>query len=237
MKKIVLIFVAVIAVALILFGIAMGVKKYKENNALATADPTVNVSDNMGTISVNENVAEQMLSQYPLEYLGIPKQINQYVIKLKDGVVYDKQACLVELYLTEDAEVPEATFAISGYDCFVYDVTKNEYLLLTMDGRFSVEVSATNQETTLFYDDSNNTALHKIIDAFSKEDLGFQKEPQEYIMVVTGTSVKALDGKSVYVVRMYEQDGTETNYTCAIDNEIVYKFDTIQKGYVSVVSE
>jgi hypothetical protein len=56
-------------------------------------------------------------------------------------------------------------------------------------------------------------------------------------MVVTGTSVKALDGKSVYVVRMYEQDGTETNYTCAIDNEIVYKFDTIQKGYVSVISE
>lgn len=146
MKKIVLIFVAVIAVALILFGIAMGVKKYKENNALATADPTVNVSDNMGTISVNENVAEQMLSQYPLEYLGIPKQINQYVIKLKDGVVYDKQACLVELYLTEDAEVPEATFAISGYDCFVYDVTKNEYLLLTMDGRFSVEVSTTNHQ-------------------------------------------------------------------------------------------
>ena len=234
MKKLILVFVAVIAVALVLFGIVMGVKKHKENNALATAEPTINVSDNIGTITINESVAQQMLSQYPLEYLGIEKAINKYIMKLKDGVVYDKQACLVELYLTENAELPAATFAISGYDCFVYDVVNNEYLLLTLNGRFPVEVSTTNpKDTTLFYDESNNNALHKVIDNFTKEDLGFPKEPREYIMVVPGTSLKANDGKTVYVVRMYEQDGTQTNYTCAIYDEIVYKFDTIQKTYVS----
>ncbi|MBQ6935370.1 MAG: hypothetical protein IJN49_02365, partial [Clostridia bacterium] len=136
--------------------------------------------------------------------------------------------------LTEDAEMPEAIFAISGYECFVFDVTKNEYLLLTLNGAFSVESkeTTTEPEETLFYDEENNTKLHKVIDKFSAEDLGFQKNPSEYIIVVLGTTVKAEDGKIVYPLKMYETDGTPTNYTCAIDGETVYKFDATESVYV-----
>lgn len=234
MKKIVIIIVAVIVVSSILFGITMGVKKYKENNALVTADSVVEISQENINMTIDENVATQLLSRFPNELLGITKPINEYVMKLSPAKVFEKDACLVELFLTEDSEVPEAKFAISGYDCFVFDATKNEYLLLTVKGAFSVEVTTTSVETTLFYDESNNTALHNLIDGFSKEKLGFQKSPSEYIMVATGTSVKADDKKVVYVIRMYEQDGTETNYTCAICNDVVYRYDVNEKIYTKV---
>ena len=236
MKKIITVLVAVIVVSAILFGITFAIKKYKENNALATADTVYEVSDNKGSVTVNEGVARQMLGQYPLEVLGVDKPLNEYVVKLSETSVFNNRACKVELYLTEDAEMPEAIFAISGYECFVFDVTKNEYLLLTLNGAFSVQINETTTEAeeTLFYDEENNTKLHKLIDKYSASDLGFQKNPSEYIIVILGTTVKASDGEIVYPVKMYETDGTPTNYTCAIEGENVYKFDTTEKMYVKV---
>lgn len=236
MKKIITILIAVIVVAAVLFGVTMAIKKYKENNALATAETVYEVSDNIGTVTVSESVARQMLGQYPNEILGVSKPLNKYIFKLSETRLLEKNACLVELFLTEEDSEPQATFAIIGYDCFVYDKVKGEFLLLTLSGAFSVEQPATNLDTTkTFYDEANNTQLHKIIDGFSKESLGFSKAPSEYIMVATGTSVTASDGATVYVVRMYEQDGTQTNYTCAFTEKNVYKFDTEQKQYVSVM--
>lgn len=234
MKKIITVLVAVIVVSAILFGITFAIKKYKENNALATADTVYVVSDNKGSVTVNEGVARQMLGQYPLEVLGIEKPLDKYIMKLSETSVFNNFACKVELFLTEEAEIPEAIFAISGYECFVFDVAKNEYLLLTLAGAFSVEVTETTTEAeeTLFYDEENNTNLHKVIDKFSAKELGFQKNPKEYIMVILGTTVKAKDGKTVYPVKMYETDGTPTNYTCAIDGETVYKFDMAERMYV-----
>ncbi len=234
MKRIITVLVAVIAASAVLFAITFAIKKYKENNALATAETVYNVSDNIGSVTVNEGVARQMLGQYPLNVLGIEKPLDEYVMKLSETSVLNNRACKVELFLTEEAEMPEAIFAISGYECFVLDVAKNEYLLLTLNGAFSVETNETTTEEkeTLFYDEANNTQLHKILDKYSAEDLGFQKNPSEYIIVVLGSTVKAKDGKTVYPLKMYEADGTPTNYTCAIDGEAVYKFDTTEKMYV-----
>lgn len=236
MKKIITVLVAVIVVSAILFGITFAIKKYKENNALATAETVYEVSDNKGSVTVNEGVARQMLGQYPLEVLGIEKPLNEYVMKLSETSVFNNRSCKVELFLTEDAEMPEAIFAISGYECFVFDVTKNEYLILTLNGAFSVEnkETTTEQEEALFYDEENNTKLHKVIDKYSAGDLGFGKNPSEYIIVVLGSTVKAKDGKTVYPLKMYETDGTPTNYTCAIDGETVYRFDTTEKMYVEI---
>ena len=234
MKKIITVLVAVAVVSAILFGITFAIKKYKENNALATAETVYEVSDNKGSVTVNEGVARQMLGQYPLDVLGIEKPLDEYIMKLGETSVFNNRACKVELYLTEDAEIPEAIFAISGYECFVFDATKNEYLLLTLNGAFSVETkeTTTEPEETLFYDEENNAKLHKVIDKYSAKDLGFGKNPSEYIIVVLGSTVKASDGKMVYPVKMYEKDGTPTNYTCAIDGETVYKFDATEKMYV-----
>lgn len=236
MKKIITIFVAVIVASAILFGVTMAIKKYKENNALATAETVYEVSDNIGTVTVSESVARQMLGQYSNEVLGISEPLNKYIVKLGPTRIFNQDACLVELFLTEEDTVPQAIFAISGYDCFVYDKTKNEYLLLTLNGAFSVEnpTVENTEATTSFYDEENNKQLHKIIDKYTKEELGFQKEPAEYIMIATGTSVVANDGKTVFIVRMYEQDGTETNYTCAFNDANVYNFDTTLKKYVSI---
>lgn len=237
MKKIITVLIAVVVAATVLFGVTMAIKKYKENNALATAETVYEVSNNIGTVTVNENVARQMLSQYTLDALGISMPLNKYAMKLSETQLFDQNACKVELFLTKENTEARATFVILGYDCFVYDKAKDEYLLLTLSGAFPVEVTTTSDSgtTTSFYDAENNKQLHKMIDNFTKDDLGFQKEPGEYIMVATGTSVVASDGKTVYIVRMYEQDGTITNYTCAFNEGIVYKYDAIQKQYVSAI--
>lgn len=236
MKKIVIIIVSVVLVSAILFGVAMGIKKYKEDNALATADTVFAVSNNVGTIIVNEDVARELLGHYPQEVLGISQPLNKYIMKLSETTLFNDTACLIELYLTEEDTEPQATFAIKGYDCFVYDEENDEFLLLTLNGAFPVEnnVSTESDTTALFYDEANNVALHKIIDKFTKEELGFQKAPYEYIMVATGVSVVASDGSTVYVVKMYEQDGTATNYTCAFRDGVVYRYDTIQKLYTTI---
>ena len=234
MKKIIAVLVAVIVVSAILFAITFAIKKYKENNALATADTVYEVSDAKGSITVNEGVARQMLGQYPIEVLGIEKPLDDYIMKLSETGVLGNRSCKVELFLTEEAEIPEAIFAISGYECFVFDVIKNEYLLLTLNGAFTVEsnLTTTEPEETLFYDEENNTQLHKVVDKYSAEELGFGKNPSEYIIVVLGSTVKAKDGKMVFPLKMYETDGTPTNYTCAIDGETVYRFDITEKMYV-----
>ena len=234
MKKIVKIFIVVIIVSAVLFGIAMGVKKYKENNALATADSAFDVSNDFGTLTVNESVATQMLGRYSNEVLGISKPMNEYVMKLSECQVNNENGCKVELYLTEEAELPEGTFAIVGYNCFKYDVAANKYLLLTEEGAFEVAEQTTSEETTLFYDEENNKALHKMFDKFTKETLGFEKAPSEYVMVTTGASVKAVDGKTVYIIKLYESDGTETGYTCAFRKGAVYKYDSVQKQYIII---
>ena len=52
--------------------------------------------------------------------------------------------------------------------------------------------------------------------------------------VTTGASVKAVDGKIVYIIKMYEQDGTATNYTCAFRKGAIYKYDAVQKQYIEI---
>lgn len=237
MKKIITVLIAVVVIAGILFGVTMAIKKYKENNALETAETVYEVSNNIGTVTVNESIARQMLSQYTLDALGISKPLNKYVMKLSETQFLGQSACKVELFLTKEDTEAQATFVILGYDCFVYDKANDEYLLLTLSGAFPVEMTtiSDSETTTSFYDDENNKQLHKMIDSFTKDDLGFQKEPGEYVMVATGASVVAADGKTVYIVRMYEQDGTMTNYTCAFNEGIVYKYDAIQKQYVSAI--
>ncbi|MBE6815961.1 MAG: hypothetical protein E7522_11015 [Ruminococcaceae bacterium] len=234
MKKIAIIFVAVILASAILFGIAMGVKKYKENNALATADTVVDVSNEFGSMTVNESVVAQMLGQYSNDVLGTSKPVNEYIMKLSECQVNGESGCKVELYLTEEAELPSATFAIVGYNCFKLDVANNTYLLLTQNGAFEVEEQTTGEETTLFYDEENNEALQKMFKKYSKDKLGFEKELTEYIMVTSGATVKAVDGKKVYIIKIYEQDGTETNYTCAFRKGAVYKYDAVQKQYIEI---
>ena len=234
MKKIVTIFIAVIVVSAVLFGIAMGVKKYKENNALETADTVVDVSNEFGTMTVNESVATQMLGQYSNDILGISKPVNEYIMKLSECQVNGENGCKVELYLTEEAETPSAIFAIAGYNCYKFDATSNRYLLLTQNGAFEVVEQTTGEETTLFFDEENNKALQKMFQKCSKDELGFEKEITEYVMVTTGATVKAVDGKKVYIIKIYEQDGTETNYTCAFRKGAVYKYDAVQKQYVEI---
>jgi hypothetical protein len=38
----------------------------------------------------------------------------------------------------------------------------------------------------------------------------------------------------VYIIKMYEKDGTETNYTCAFRKGAVYRYDVVQKQYIKI---
>ncbi len=237
MKKIITIIVAVVLTAVILFVISW-CQKHNSDSHLETADSAFEVSNAIGTVTVTEDVAKTMLGQYSEKILGISKPINEYVMKLSPTRLFNEDACLVELFLNESDESASATFAILGYDCFVYDIKKDEFLLLTLNGAFSVEITTTVQSeestTALFYDIENDKKLHKLLDEYTASELGFKESPADYKIVATGGMTVADDGETVFILRMYLNDGTKTNYTCAFNDSGVYKYDTSLQKYVKL---
>jgi hypothetical protein len=218
-KKVIIAVISVVLIAVAVIAVVKFTEKRKYDTALETAETVINVSNEMGTVAVNERIAVEMLGRYPLEkFGGLTQPLNKYIVKLSAVRVLDSDACKVEFFLNESDEEPVATYAILGYDCFLYDKETGKYLLLTMNGAFEVEgTTKIHPDSNIFYDVENNKSLHKLIDKFSAESLGFPKEPSEFVMVATGGTAVADDGKTVYIVKMYEQDGTVTNYTCAFE--------------------
>lgn len=78
------------------------------------------------------------------------------------------------------------------------------------------------------YNAENDKKLKEKFSSYSKETLGIEKELSEYILVATGNSTTVLEGETfykVYIVYLYEQDGTKTNFKLAITDDSAYKFN------------
>lgn len=227
----------IIAVLLILSCIsifaACGKKQEQvdDGKALETAETYVEITGNAGSFFLDENTARTLLEIYSKKSLGLSKDIYDYDLKLSPTRFLDNDACLVEAFL-EESETPEGTFVILGQQCFVYNKKTQKYLLLTVDGAKEFETSTVSNEeqssTTepaFKYDENNNTKLQERFSAYSKKELGIDKELSEYILVVPGTTTTAENGEKVYIIRLYEKNGEATNKTLAFNQNGKYAFD------------
>ncbi len=75
------------------------------------------------------------------------------------------------------------------------------------------------------YNAENDKKLKEKFSSYSKEALGIEKDLSEYVLVATGNSTTALEGEKVYIVYLYEQDGTKTTFKLAITDDGAYKFN------------
>ena len=210
-----------------------------DGNALETAETVIEITGNAGSIDLDENVAITLLEIYDKESLGLLKDIYEYDIKLSPTRFMEKDACLVEAF-DEGAEKPEGIFIILGQQCFVYNQTRKEYLLLTADGPVKYETSPGNSEqpsTTELafkYDEENNNKLQEKFSSYDKSKLGIDKDISEYVMVATGTTTVAENGEKVYVIRLYEKTGEITNKTLAFNGNGNYVFDSESNQYIKL---
>ena len=235
----------IIAILLILSCIAVfaacGKNEEDDGKALETAETYVEITGNAGSLTLDENVARTLLEVYDKEILGLSKDIYEYELKLSATRFMEKDACLVEAFL-EGAEKPEGTFVILGQQCYVYNSKKQKYLLLTVDGQVvesgspdTTQVSEPSSTEKAFeYDEENNKKLHERFDSYTKEQLGLKKEITEYILVVPGTTTTADDGKTVFVVRLYEKDGKVINDTVSFNDDGSYMFDYEANKYKKI---
>ena len=78
------------------------------------------------------------------------------------------------------------------------------------------------------YNAENDKKLKEKFSSYSKEILGIEKELSEYILVATGNSTTVLEGdvfNKVYIVYLYEKDGTKSPFKLAITDTDAYKFN------------
>ena len=78
------------------------------------------------------------------------------------------------------------------------------------------------------YNAENDRKLKEKFSSYSKETLGIEKELSEYILVATGNSTTVLEGEmfyKVYIVYLYEKDGTKSPFKLAITDTDAYKFN------------
>ncbi len=212
-----------------------------EEKVFETAETYVELSGDSGSLSLNENIAKNMLEIYPKENLGLSKEIYDYKLELSATRFMDNDACLVEAF-NEGEEKPEGTFVILGQDCFVYNPKTQKYLLLTADGVAEVKPVTTTQaedgqtttEQAFEYDVDNNQQLQEKFSSYSKEKLGIEKALSEYVLVATGTTTTAENGETVYVVRLYSKNGEATNYTLAFNENNNFIFDYDLNKYVEL---
>jgi len=225
----------IIAILLILSCLAIfascGKNEEDDGKALETAETFVEITGNSGSISLNENVARTLLEAYPKESLGLSKELYDYDLKLSATRFLDSDACLVEAFLGK-AEKPEGTFVILGQQCFVYNAKQEKYLLLTSDGAKEIEKQTESSTTEVVtfptvdeIEKQNNEKLQDLFKAYTKEELGLEKDITEYFLVVTGTTTTAEDGEMVFVVRLKDSNGEFVNQTVAMNDNGNYKFD------------
>ena len=239
MKKIIAILLIMSCVAVLA---SCGNNQEDDGKALETAETYIEITGNAGSLSLDENVARSLLEVYDRDFLGLSEDIYEYELKLSATRFMEQDACLVEAFL-DGAEKPEGTFVILGQQCFVYNSKQQKYMLLTTEGVQLVEnvtssdASETGEPSTteaVDYEKDNNEKLHARFDSYTKEQLGLEKEISEYKLVVPGTTTTAQDGELVFVVRLYEKDGTVTNNTVAFNENAVYMFDYEVNRYVKL---
>lgn len=227
MKKSFNIAIAVVLALSVIFAFCACSGGSTDDGTLETADSTINVADDAGTVSLTEETVRSLLGAFDRKVLGLEKEFEKYTLRLSQGTALGHDACIVEA-MDGDAADPAAQYAIIGYNCFILDKESGEYLIMTKDGSFPVSVNEPEPETVegsdFTYDAENHKALLAKFKKYTPAQLGTEKEITEYILVTEGNMSTASDGETVYTVFVYEKDGMRTDTMLAFNEKGVYAF-------------
>ena len=219
-------------------------------NVAVTADTGIDVSGASAGVSLTEETAKELLGAYEPDLLGLEKPIEDYYLRLSATRVLEQDGCLVEAFETEseveNGTAAVGTFAIIGVDCYVYDINAGRYLLLTNSGAVVTAAATTTEAPTDEHGETlppspfterqqeENETLSKRFSAYTNAQLGLANPPDTYFYTFAESTVTAADGATVYIVNLYELDGTPTRYTVAIGDKDDYAYDAQNKVYVAL---
>jgi hypothetical protein len=234
MKKIFLIAVSLVCILVLA---SCGTGTQSEEKVMETANTVYNMDGNSGNVALDEESVRTLLSAFSQKSLGLSKPLEDYTIKLSAATLFEKDACRAELYF-EDGDTPEGVYVILGTECYVYNTENNGYFLLTKDGTVKVTQpnKADSQEATTAENvvDSNDKRLHQMFKGYTAEQLGLDKEVAEYKLVVTGATATSLEGETVYVISIYEQEGFLVEKNLGFNEDSVFRYSESDGAYVKL---
>lgn len=211
------------------------------NNALATAETKIEVTGGNGTVSLDENVVRTILGKYSPEELGLKKDVSQYTLKLGNTLVNGADGCLVEAFDGESEGSAAGTFALVGMDLYILDSATGEFKALknnsaentapSADSEKGTEPAATAASTAPvtttepFDEEENNNAIRARFEKYDHADLGLKNAITEYVFTPVAATAVGDDGETVYVIKIYEKDGTATGIYAAFNEEHEYSYN------------
>lgn len=208
-----------------------------EENALATADTKIEVTGENGAVSLDENIVRTILEAYTPEALGLKEDILEYTLKLGNTLVNGVDGCLIEVFDGGLEGAAAGTFALVGMDLYICDVDTGEFNKLNNVSAESTTPSAISEESTVpeatapvtttepFDEEENNNAVRARFEKYTPEDLGLEKAITEYVFTPVAAVAEGDDGETVYVVKIFEKDGTATGIYAAFNEEHEYSYN------------
>lgn len=243
MKRISLLLAAIITICC-LTACGENVRTTKMSNEKAE-NTVVSVENVGGSIDMDEDSAKTLLGIYSSKELGIKGDIDEYTLVItsadKKGIsgaeikAYDPEADV------EDDE-PEATFIISGTECYKYDAKTKKYVSLSGKGELTTQKAdkkPANKKTTVAddvsfpYHKGNNDALQERFAKYDLSAVGLKKDISNYVFVITARTGTAADGSVINIVELYEKDGTDTGITFGVGASD-YRYDEKSDFYVQL---
>lgn len=238
MKKYISLILALIFV--LSLGACAGLGEEDDGKALETADTYIDMQNNGGSISLNEDTVKTLLGVYTTEQLGLKKAIEEYTLKLSPAKYNDMDGCKVEAF-DEDEKNAVATFMIVGNTCYVYNKSQDKYIPLSVSSQSNKPTNSTtgeetqgttalnipdDPEITFQYHKENNYHMRQRFSKYSVETLGLSKAIEEYVFIVNGHSGYALDGTFIYYVDIYEKNGDQVGVTLGFSEDAEFIFDS-----------
>lgn len=211
----------------------------KEAGFDENATENLNIANNAGTLSIDEDTVRELLSPFSAEQTGLSADVYDYMFTLSEATFNGQSACKAEAFLVGEDGV-KGIFFISGNVCYRYDNSQNKYYLLTAGETIEIEaqVQVKNEEqetessntpsttvrTPEDVADDNNSVMHKRFAKYDLSGIGLTKDISEYDFQMTSKPVTTIDGTTAYVVYLME-NGQYTNFTFAFSPEKDYYYD------------
>ncbi len=207
-----------------------------DGSALETADNIIDVTNNGGSIDMNEDTAKTILAIYTPEQLRLKDTIDMYSLVISATKYNGAAGCKVEAF-ADGAKEAEGVFMIIGTDCYVFDVAQNKYVPIIgksnspatqQAGESTTANIPDDPEITFQYHKENNYLMRQKFSAYDIAALGLEKAVEEYVFVVNGVSAYAVDGEMVYIVEVYKKNGEKVDVRVAFseDAEYIYNEET-----------
>ncbi len=149
---------------------------------------------------------------------------NQYMLLTLDGPVEVTTMPVVE------NQQPEASGDVVDNNIASQPVTE---IVTNANGETEIQIQqpvvtqpVTPMNPGFKYSAENDKVFKQKFSVYSQEELGVNKDINEFILDTSGVTTIAEDGEKVYIINVFEKDGTKTEFKLAFSEKGNYKFNT-----------